>query len=240
MSKNDIPPELHLVLLPGLDGTGSLFNPFIKQFADPSQITVISYPMKHHIPFEQMHEYIIPMLPTDKPLVILGESYSGPIALSLAARGDIAIHKIILVATFAKYPNSILKTLAKALPLSFLLRIPIPDFIIRHYCFGSAGTQVLRAQLRDAIKANKPAVLARRARDGSGVDVTGLLANITVPCLYLAASDDKLVSHKAVDYLMKHLPGLSVITVQGPHFILQAEPKACFNLVDNFLNATKG
>lgn len=110
MTKTDINPELRLVLLPGLDGTGKLFCPFMQQFPDPSLITVIPYPMDQHIPYAQLADYIAPLLPTGKPLAILGESYSGPVALQLAARDDIAVHKIILVATFAKYPASFLKT----------------------------------------------------------------------------------------------------------------------------------
>ncbi len=151
------------MLLPGLDGTGKLFEPFIKQFPDPSSVTVISYPMDRYIPFEQLVDYIVPLLPTDRPLAILGESYSGPAALSLAARNDIDIRKVILVATFAKYPASFLKTISKLLPLSLLFRLPIPNFVIRYYCFGNATDKTLYAMLRGSVAANKPKVLAKRA-----------------------------------------------------------------------------
>lgn len=238
MYSGNINSDLHLVLLPGLDGTGKLFCPFIQQFPDPSRITMIRYPMDQHIPYAQLADYIVPLLPTGKPLAILGESYSGPVALRLATREDIDVHKIILVATFAKYPASFLKTVSKWLPLSLLFRLPIPDVVIRHYCFGSAVTKTLSTLLREAVKANKPSVLALRARDGSRVDVTALLAQINVPCLYIAASDDKLVPQKAIDHLKQHLPDLTVVTVPGSHFILQVQPEACFQIVHNFLYAT--
>ena len=223
------------MLLPGLDGTGKLFNPFIKQFPDPRRVTVIPYPTDQYILFEQLVDYIVPLLPQDKPLVILGESYSGPVALSLASRSDINISRVILVATFAKYPTSLLKIASRLLPLSLLLRLPIPDFVIRYYCFGSATSKTLSTLLRDAVKANKPDVLARRANDGSSIDVTGLLSGIKVPCLYIAASDDRLVPASAINHLRRHLPDLSVVTIQGAHFILQVQPKACFDAVNDFL-----
>ena len=237
MKRRGINSDLHLVLLPGLDGTGRLFEPFIKQFPDPSLVTVVPYPMDRHLTFEQLGDYIVPFLPTGKPSAILGESYSGPVALSLAARDNLNIHSIILVATFAKYSASLLKLLSKWLPLSLLFRLPIPDFAIRYYCFGSASNKVLRALLRDSVRANKPKVLAARAREGSNVDVTALLAAINVPCLYIAASNDKLVPGEAIDYLKNHLPDLKVVTVQGSHFILQVQPMACFDAVSDFLSS---
>lgn len=236
MNKAESNSEPQLVLLPGLDGTGKLFKPFIQEFPDPSRITVIHYPMDRHIPFQQLGDYFVSLLPKDRPLVILGESYSGPVVLNLAARTDINIQKVILVATFAKYPGSLLKSLSKWLPLSLLFRLPIPGFIMRRICFGRADSANLRSLLRDAVRQNHPYILARRAREGANVDVTKLLTEIKVPCLYIAASHDRLVPAGAIDYLKKHLPGLQVVTLPGSHFILQAQPKACFEAVRRFLN----
>lgn len=227
------------MLFPGLDGTGKLFGPFIRQFPHTAHVTVIPYPKDRHIPFKQFGDYIVPLLPKGKPLVILGESYSGPVVLSLAARSDINVVKVILVATFARYPASFLKSLSKWLPLSLLLRLPIPEFIIRHYCFGDATTKALSTLLRESVSENKPDVLAMRAREGSLVDVSDLLADIKVPCLYIAASNDKLVPAKAVTHLQSHLFDLKVVTLKGTHFILQTQPKVCFEVVSDFICKTR-
>lgn len=225
----------HLVLLPGLDGTGKLFDIFVQQFPDQSAITVIDYPMDEHIPFEQLADYIIPLLPINKPLIILGESYSGPVALSLADREGLDVVGVILVATFAKYPASLFKSFSNLLPLSLLFRLPIPDFIIRHFCFGKWGNKTLYKQLRDSVRANKPGVLARRAHEGASIDVTALLLNIKVPCMYIAASDDNMVPATAINHLESHLPQLQVVTIEGKHFILQCKPKECFEVVMPFI-----
>jgi pimeloyl-ACP methyl ester carboxylesterase len=120
--------------------------------------------MDRYIPFEQLHDYIIPLLPTNIPLVLLGESYSGPVAISLSTRPELNIHGLILVATFAKYPSSLLKIVSNVLPLSLIFRLPLPDFIIRHYCFGDVGNKKIRDALRESVRENK----ARRAKgDGS-------------------------------------------------------------------------
>ena len=235
MSQEGEHSSYHLVLLPGLDGTGKLFKPFIKQFSSPNQVTVIEYPMDRHIPIADMAEYIVPKLPKDKPLAILGESYSGPIALSLAASNKLDIRQLILVATFAKYPGSFLKTLSKWLPLSLLLRLPIPNFIIKYYCFAEATNEVLSNLLRESVRANHPSVLAQRAYAGATIDVTEKLAHINVPCLYVAASNDRMVPVTALEYLQAHLHTLEVTTIQGAHFILQVQPKACFDVINSFI-----
>ncbi len=38
------PKKLNLVLMPGLDGTGTLFQPLVEQFKDIFQVTVLPYP----------------------------------------------------------------------------------------------------------------------------------------------------------------------------------------------------
>jgi len=235
MTSGERGSKYHLVLLPGLDGTGKLFEPFIKQFHDSSRITVVTYPVNRHIPFSKLADYIIPLLPKNKPLAILGESYSGPIVLSLAASNNLDIQCIILVATFAKYPDSFLKTISKWLPLSLLLRLPIPDFLIKYFCFAEATTAALSSMLRESVRANMPRVLAQRAHDGATIDVTQQLSNISTPCLYIAASKDMLVPASAITYLKKHLADLEIITIDGAHFILQVQPSACFDAIDSFI-----
>lgn len=81
------PPEpVTLVLLPGMDGTGMLFEPFIAALGDAFPITVVTYP-----PTADSQTYADSLnlaalaLPPKGLLVLLGESFSGPIAISLAA-----------------------------------------------------------------------------------------------------------------------------------------------------------
>jgi len=228
--------DFHLVLLPGLDGTGKLFEPFRQQFPKSASITVINYPSDRHIAYSQLAHYLLPLLPRDKPLVVLGESYSGPVCLQLSTRDDLDIRAMLLVATFAKYPSSFLKSISRIIPISLLLRLPIPEFVIRYYCFGSDTNEALSRLLRQSIKENLPGVLAQRAREGSKNDVTGILQKINIPVLYIAATHDKMVPHQAIDDLKQHLPNMQVVFVEGTHFILQVQPKRCYDIVANFLS----
>jgi pimeloyl-ACP methyl ester carboxylesterase len=228
--------NIKLVLLPGLDGTGDLFNPFITQFPDPGNIITITYPTDRFIPFEALPDYIISRLPNDQPLILLGESYSGPVAALLASKNKLDVRGVIFVATFAHFPKSFLKTISQVIPLSWFLRLPIPNFMIRLVCFGRWNTPTLARMLRKSIKANQPKILAQRARSGTNLDVRDALLNIDVPCLYLLASQDKLVADNAVTDFKTHVRDLTIHKVEGPHFILQTQPTVCFRLVADFIS----
>ena len=116
-----------------------------------------------------------------------------------------------------------------------MFRLSVPEFLIRYLCFGEAKNKKLVISLREAVKENNPDVLAKRAREGTSVDVTDKLSGITMPCLYLCASDDKLVPETAMSYLSSKLPQMAIQKIQGPHFILQTRPKECFEVINRFV-----
>lgn len=231
--------KAHLVLLPGLDGTGLLFEPFIQQFASTDAYTIVRYPTDRYIPYEKLQDYITSVIPHDRPLVIVGESYSGPAAIQLAAHSNLDIRGIVLVATFARFPASLLTSLSRILPLSLLIRLPIPAFLIKHYCFGQGGDPQLIRLLRQAINKNDPSVFSRRARDGARIDVRCDLKRLTVPCLYLQASNDKLVPKSAAADMKAGNHNVRVVEIDGPHFILQRHPRQCYALINNEMTIEK-
>ena len=224
--------KVHVVLLPGLDGTGMLFKPFIEQFPSDESFTVVSYPTDRFIPYSELLAFILSVIPNDKPIVILGESYSGPAAIQLASQSDLDIRGIILVATFARFPDSFLKLISRFIPLSLMIRLPLPVFLIRHFCFGQFGGPELVKILRQSIKDNIPSVFSRRARDGATIDVISEVKALTVPCLYIQASNDRLVPKTAAVELQACNKHVKVIEIDGPHFILQAQPKQCYELIN--------
>ena len=212
----------HLVLLPGLDGTGKLFAPFVAQLPDHVHYTIVRYPGDRPIPFMDLPDYIESRVPQDRPLVVLGESYSGPVAVLLAAQSALDIRGVILVATFARYPATWMRRLSRLAPLSFLLRLPIPDVLMQRYCFGPDINPSMMSQLREVIRENRP-------------NVTEFLSSVKVPCLYLQASMDRLVPASAVAAFKKGIPQLQVVQIDGPHFILQTRPQECYKAIQGIL-----
>ena len=90
------PLPINLILLPVLYGTGELFAPLLRRIermhihADEPQLIAhaLRYPTHDKLDLRQLHHavehYIAHNLPEDARYVILGESFSGPVAITVA------------------------------------------------------------------------------------------------------------------------------------------------------------
>ncbi len=99
-------PSPVLVLLPGLDGTGKLFAEFLKALDSSIGTLVVTYPKDVPMNYDQLEALVTAALPTDRPFVLLGESFSGPLAIRIAARRPEFLVGLVLCVTFARNPYS--------------------------------------------------------------------------------------------------------------------------------------
>ncbi|HMA00429.1 MAG TPA: hypothetical protein VKP66_20995 [Steroidobacteraceae bacterium] len=74
-----------LLLLPGLDGTGKLFAAFLRALGPGVESRVVEYSPDEPLGYEELELRVRAALPRDRPYVLLGESFSGPIAMRIAA-----------------------------------------------------------------------------------------------------------------------------------------------------------
>ena len=95
---------ISLVLLPGLDGTGKLFDPLISNLPDWIQPIVVSYPMDKPYGYDELKTIVSSAYPINKDFVILGESFSGPLAVMSAGEKPKGLKGIILCSSFVKKP----------------------------------------------------------------------------------------------------------------------------------------
>lgn len=94
---------MKLVLLPGMDGTGRLFAPLLSRLDDRLEPVVIAYPGHEQLDYDQLHEFVRARLPKGEPFILLGESFSGPVAITLAATAPTGLCGLILCATFMRF-----------------------------------------------------------------------------------------------------------------------------------------
>ena len=113
--------EIELVFLPGLDGTGLSYGPLGEAMPENVRVTVVRYPTDQKLSFGELVQCAYEQLPRNKPLVLIAESFSGPIAISLASSFPSHIKGIIFCATFMKFARPFLLGPAKYVPLAFLL-----------------------------------------------------------------------------------------------------------------------
>lgn len=99
---------MKLVLLPGMDGTGRLFAPLLSRLDESLEPVVIAYPEHEQLDYGQLHQFVRARLPEGEPFVLLGESFSGPVALTLAAAAPAGLCGLILCATFMRNPMPVL------------------------------------------------------------------------------------------------------------------------------------
>lgn len=225
-----------LVLLPGMDGTGELFEPFVAALDPRVRTVVIRYPRSVSLGYEELVSFVRNELPVDDEFVILGESFSGPIAVSLAAQAPANLRGLILCASFVRCPlpwPSLLKSLSHLLSFDVL---PAPVLSIP--LLGPFGNPQARHLLAKALSTVDASVLRSRIRSVIAVDVRAEAASVNVPCLLLQATVDWLVPKRATKVIHELVPNLHVIEVSGPHMLLQISPAACATAVEAFIDET--
>src|SRR5262249_47392049 len=100
-----------LVLLPGMHGSGELFADFVAALGAEHEAIAITYPKDQPLGYARLESIVRSELPSDRSYVLLGESFSGPIALSIAASAPCRLRGLILCGSFAKNPMPFLGTL---------------------------------------------------------------------------------------------------------------------------------
>lgn len=114
-----------LVLLPGMDGTGELFAPFIAALGGEFDVRVVRYPGDHRGGYEELEAIARSAIPEDRPYVLLAESFSGPIAISIAASGPKQLRGLVLCCTFARNPRPALASLKALLGVTPMKALPV-------------------------------------------------------------------------------------------------------------------
>jgi pimeloyl-[acyl-carrier protein] methyl ester esterase len=222
-----------IVLLPGMDGTGSLFAEFVTALGKDFEVIVISYPTDLALDYLALEDIARKQLPVGRPFFLLGESFSGPIAISLAASKPDGLIGLLLICTFAKNPHPYFhpfKSLIRFLPTtSSLTNLISPVF------FGPYSTAKLQSSLQQALRRVSSAAIHARLRAVLDVDYSVKLTKLNVPILYLRADHDCVVFPSASRHIVKVIPTATVVSLPGPHLLLQAMPVEAAHAIKKFI-----
>jgi pimeloyl-[acyl-carrier protein] methyl ester esterase len=224
-------PEL--ILLPGLDGTGRMFAPLIKELAGRGiAARAIEYPAHEALDYDQLEERVRATLPDSNTFMLLAESFSGPIALRIGAAPPANLQGLILSTTFASRPTGLLGPLSGVVRWA---RLRPPMFLLDWFLLGPWSNQALRCELAAALLDVPASVLSQRAFEALHVDVIDAAKHQRNPSLVLWARQDRLLSTNAFKQLASALQPVRMHVVEGPHLLLQAQPRVCAGLIAAFL-----
>jgi pimeloyl-ACP methyl ester carboxylesterase len=230
-SRSMTPPLL--LLLPGLDGTGKLLTNFIEALGNEVESRVLDYPKDVPLGYEELEQLIRPVLPADRPFVLLAESFGGPLAIRLAASRPPGLTGLILCTTFAKNPYPLWGWMS---PLAFLVPIhSLPRWLRALLIWGSSRSTTAPAQADRAIAGVARSVVARRIASLLTVDTTAAIRRINTSTLVVYARNDRVISFAATRWLAARLPQAKVVCIDGPHLLLQSRPRECAALVLGFV-----
>lgn len=157
-----------------MDGTGGLFEPFIAALGSRFNVKVVRYPTAEPMGYSELEAVARAALPAEGPFIILGESFSGPIAISLAASCSSHLKGLILCCSFVRNPHpffSGFKSFVGALPIAIA-----PKAVLSYFLLGPFATGALRSALSEAIAQVSPAAFRARLRAVLTVDVSEKLS----------------------------------------------------------------
>ena len=222
-----------LVLLPGMDGTGRLFDPFLDSLGAGIDVLRIRYPTNAPMGYVELEKRVRASIPAERAFIVLAESFSGPIALSMAASGTPEMKGLILCCSFARNPRPFFGRMRSLISMASGARPPLA--LLDVLLLGSFSTAPLRNALALAIAEVEPAVLGRRLDAVLSIDVSSTLGSIRVPVLYLRALRDRMVPPTAAEHVASACSGVRIVDIDAPHFLLQAVPDEAACIVRDFI-----
>lgn len=225
-----------LVLLPGLDGTDIFFEPLLREL--PAGITplVLSFPVTGDQGYPALLRLVRDATGGLEEFHVLGWSFSGPLAVMLAASEPGRVRGLILSASFLRAPRRFLRPARFALvgPVLWSWRVlrRAPLLLFR------AREDPLRAAKRLTWSRIPAGVLARRLRAVATVDVRSALGACRMPLLNLVASGDWIVPGRNADEIAAAHPAARTRVLPGGHLAMYHHPRLAAAAIGDLMATT--
>jgi pimeloyl-ACP methyl ester carboxylesterase len=219
-----------------MDGTGDLFAPLIAELGSSLAPIIVRYP-DAPLGYEALIAHARQALPASGEFFLLGESFSGPVAVSLAAEGHPGLRGLILSATFIRNPLPWTRPIVSLVDVAPVTGVPAS--LMTRALLGQFSTVSTRSMIGASLAQSSRTTIRARLRAIAEVDVSDRLAAVTVPILYLRASHDRIVPDAAGDRVRQIKPDTTFVTVGAPHFLLQVGFREAVRAIEAFVSKTE-
>ncbi len=224
-------PPVPLVLLPGMDGTEILFGPLLAHLPPSLAPHVVTYPSTGPNGYDDVYPLVHAAVAAHPGCIVLGWSFSGPLAVRVAAALPTHVRGVVLAASFVQAPMAWLRWTGPLLQPSTVIaarvlrRLPL--------WLGRPAHDPLRRDKARIWQRVPGRTLAARARAIRTVDASTQLQQVRQPLLYLAGADDRVVRPHNLATIRRLRPDTQVATLPGGHFALySAAPAAAVQLAE--------
>lgn len=225
-------PALTTLILPGLDGTGDLLERFRDLAPASHDATVLTLPRDGDNTYRGLMAHFAKDVVQPSRCLLIGESFSGPLAVMLAAAHPDVVAGVVLVASFVTSPAP---RFARFIPWSLVCHLPVPRLMIRHSLLGHDAPRETVDKVRRAIASVPARTLAQRMQQALAVDVSEVFKRMPCPALYLRATQDAVVSYRCVDAIVRARGDTVVRDIPGPHLLLQQQPQQAWRHIGGFI-----
>lgn len=222
-----------------MDGTGRLFSEFVAALPVTIEAVAVSYPTGRYLSYPELENLVRAICPAAEPFFLMAESFSAPLALKYAATIPGNLQGLILCAGFAASPLRGWRRSLTSLLAPFIFHVTVPNFAAKRWLIGADSAPSLLAAVQAAISCVQPRVLAARLRAVLTCDVRAEAGLISAPILYIRGKQDRLVGAWCLEELRRIRPQIAVTALEGPHLIIQREPRRVAEIVVRFIQSDR-
>ncbi len=221
------------MLLPGLDGTDVFFRPLLDVLPEWISPLVVQFPLSGTHEYSALLVMVRNLLVEAQSYYVLGWSFSGPLALMLAAAEPAKVRGVILASTFVRPPRRIFAQLrwAAVTPTVWMIRVGkrLPVWLSR------TSTDRLRQDKTETWKRVSARMIAARIRMLLAVDARLLLKSCPCPVMCLAGHDDAIVPDHNVEEMARIRESIRIQRIVGAHFAIYTNPAETSVAITQFI-----
>jgi pimeloyl-[acyl-carrier protein] methyl ester esterase len=223
--------KVPLVLLPALDGAGFSFQLLLGQLPSFIEPRLLRFPDDQALGYEELLPLVMRSLP-DSPFILLGESFSTPLAIMIAAARSQGLRGLILCSAFARNPLWLSPNWLAHLCHPFIFRLYDPYIRLKVWKRGGgqAGVERLAALTKDT-----PKIIAKRAQSALRINVLKQLASCQVPVLYIRGTRDRMIHPRNLSEMSRCLPTMRVVQLDGGHCVLRSRAALAAAAIGQFI-----
>lgn len=210
----------HLVLVPGIDGTGKLFYRQIPRLEERFTVTPVRLRDEAQTMDDlvaDLHDEIVRVAADGRRVSLLGESFGGALTLSYAVRHPERVERLVILNSFAHFGSParlwLGYQLLRAAPWG-MMRVVRQLNAHRMHSPHTERDEIKR--FHDLMRAATRTGYLSRMRILRDYDIREQLRSIEAPVLYLAADRDTLVPSVEQARLMgERTPAATVRILEG-------------------------